>query len=163
MARLIGLVAVLFVAAACGQASGRSALRSHPDDQQARADLANIVALAKSGDFSGLCGHGSANCEWNLENLGARSTVPLSDPLVVGSRDVADDGDSQGGRLLEVCGLDGAGTAYRSSLLLFGAGGDFTAIEALYWTSITYTESHLAEASVETKSGPEWAGCPSGK
>jgi hypothetical protein len=153
---------VLVTVAACTQSSASPSFRPHPNDQQAREFLAHIVNLAEAKDFSALCSHGSLNCDQNLKDLDAAATVPTTAPLVVGSRDVPDKDRYQGGRLLEVCGLDGAGKAYRSSLLFFGTDDQFTVIEPLYWTSMGYSEPQLAEATTSASRGPEWATCPSG-
>lgn len=156
------LIALAFVTlAACTQSSASPSFRPHPSDQQAREFLARIVSLAEAKDFSALCTHGSLNCAQNLKDLDAAATVPTTAPIVVGSSDVPDKDPYQGGRLLEVCGLDGAGKAYRSSLLFFGTDDQFTVIEALYWTSMGYSGSGLAEAT-SASPGPEWATCPSG-
>ncbi len=151
------------VASACTQSSAVVSFRPHPSDQQARAFLGRLVSLAEAKDFTALCSHGSLNCEQNLKDFDAQSTVPSTAPTVVGSRDVPDQDRSQGGRLLEVCGLDGSGQAYRSNVLFFGNVDNFTVIDALYWTPITFSEATLAPASSAAMTGPEWAGCPSGR
>jgi hypothetical protein len=133
-------------------------MRSHPTEQQAREYLSRLTALARSGDFETLCQHGTLNCQHNLAALNAAISVPSTAPLVVGSRDVADGAQTQGGRVLEVCGLDGAGQAYRNEILFFGTADDFTAIEALYW-AIGFSESSIAGSSPTF--GPEWGVCPS--
>ena len=55
-----------------------------PTEDEARAFLAEIVTLARSGDFDGLCARGST-CRHDLDSAG-RDTVPPDPPLIVGTR-----------------------------------------------------------------------------
>jgi hypothetical protein len=88
---------------------------------------------------------------------GGSQTTP---PIVVGSRDGPDGAQTQGGRALQVCGLDGTGRSYKNDILFFGTADDFTAIEAVYWV-IGFSESHVA-AATDPSPGPEWSTCPTG-
>jgi hypothetical protein len=168
MGRLLGslvLIAALVGVSACAQSTPSLVMRSHPSDQEARADLARLVELARSSDISAICEHGTLLCRNNADRAQATATVPSTAPLVVGSREVADSpltegGQSQGGRALKVCGLDGAGHAYGHEILFFGTAEDFTAIEALYWV-IGFSESHVV-GPTDASPGSEWSACPSG-
>jgi hypothetical protein len=135
-------------------------MRPHPTDLQAREYLARLAELARSGDIETLCKHGTLLCKENADDFDAAVTAPSTPPLVVGSRDVADGAQTQGGRALKVCGLDGTGRAYRNEILFFGTADDFTAIEALYW-AIGFSESPIAGPS-DASPGPEWSACPTG-
>lgn len=140
-------------------------MRSHPSDQEARADLSRLVELARPSGIATLCEHGTSLCQENADRFGATLTIPSTAPVVVGSREVADGpltegSQSQGGRALKVCGLDGAGHAYRHEILFFGTAEDFTAIEALYWV-IGFSESHVV-GPTDASVAPEWAACPAG-
>jgi hypothetical protein len=135
-----------------------SGIVAHPTDEQARADLHNLVELAKSGDASKLCSHGTSNCSRNVDTFTAMASVPKDAPKVVSSVDVPDRaGGYQGGRLLRVCGIDGNGDSYRRSLLFFGTDQRWTVIEAIYW-KIGYSDSNIVPPSSEPSD--TWASCP---
>jgi hypothetical protein len=159
----VALVALVPVSVgACGSGTTASSFLPHPSDQAARADLAKLVTLAAAGDYTGLCAHGSLNCMQNFKDFTAGDTVPSTAPIVVGSWDVPDQGQKQGGRLLEVCGLNGDGKAYRSSHLFYGLDDQFTVIEALYWVPIDFISGDIISGTAEPSRASEWSVCPSG-
>jgi hypothetical protein len=129
----------------CG---GSAAGLPHPSDSEARQDLQTIVDLAAHQDWSGLCDHGGSECQIQLVKLHATTTAPRSAPTMLSSTDVPDqtsgNGVVQGGRLLDVCGIDGAGNLYNTRLLFFGSPSDFTVIGALFWTGAGYGGSTTA-------------------
>jgi len=56
-----------------------------PSEAEARGHLAQIVALARAGEFEALCDLGSGNCEQALDDAD-RDALPPAAPLVVGTR-----------------------------------------------------------------------------
>ncbi len=160
--RLLLAVAVTAVVAGCTSGAATPSFLPHPTDQQARDELTLLFNWAKAGDFAMLCAHGSLNCEQNLEDFSAKASAPTTPPLVVGSRDVPDGDRSQGGRLLEVCGLDSLGRSYQTTHLFSGTGNNFVVIEAVFWVPINYSESATTVAS-GLAAGPEWDACPRGQ
>ena len=111
-----------------------------PSDAQARAALDRAVAYARAFDFDGLCGLSDGNCSFLLQHAG-RDAVPPDPPTVYGERvlppaqfpDGAWDG---GGRVLQVCGIDGRGRPYRSEVLAFTNGSTVTLINPVYWSGV---------------------------
>jgi hypothetical protein len=159
MQRQILLLIVLAVlTGACG-GSAASPMRAHPGDTEARRDLDRLAALSQQADITALCEHGTANCADTAKSMDASLSAPDTAPVVVGSRDVPDNGNAQGGRALKVCGVDGQGRAYRNEILFFGTEGDFTAVEALFWI-IGFADNN--EVTATSSPGPEWDSCPPG-
>jgi hypothetical protein len=108
-----------------------------PSEADATAFLARLAELARSRDFAALCDLGSGNCEHVLDEVG-QATAPATDPVIVDTRVIAprelqDDTWSLGGRVLQVCGTDGAGRPYQSEVLVFSTQGTLRAIEAVFW------------------------------
>ena len=128
--------------------SSSPATLPHPSDSEARQELQTIVGFAQHQDWTGLCAHGGLECQNQLSELHATTTVPKSAPTVLSSIDVPDqssgNGVAQGGRLVDVCGIDGAGNPYNTRLLFFGHPSSFTVIGALFWTGAGYGGSTTA-------------------
>jgi hypothetical protein len=137
--RLVCLAVFSVTVFGCG---GSAVALPHPSDSEARQDLQTIVDLAQRQDWAGLCDHGGQECQTQLSKLHATTTAPKTAPTVLLPVDVPDqtsgNGVAQGGRLLEVCGLDGSGDAYDTRVLFFGHPSDFTVIGALFWTGAGY-------------------------
>ena len=130
-----------------------------PSEAEARGHLAQIVALARAGEFEALCDLGSGNCEQALDDAG-RDAVPPAAPLVVGTRRIEPERlDSNlwsgGGFVLQVCGIDGAGRPYSSDVLVFRDGDRLLAIEAVYWAGI-----RIASGSTVGAATTPFPGCP---
>jgi hypothetical protein len=126
--------------------------------------FSTVVDRAKTESIADLCKVGSLNCVRNAQTRNADQTRPTTAPVVVASWDVPDSGSGdaiqQGGRLLEVCGVDGQGKAYQSQMLFFGSDVDhFTVFEPTYWTNMTISNSLSGPPSASP--GLEWASCPS--
>jgi hypothetical protein len=162
---LIGVTfGLLFSLAACGMSSETPLLQPHPSDQDARNFLARVVADAATQDIPTLCKIGSLNCLRLAQDSHAAERKPQTPPTVVGTSDVPDaqhegGGVDQGGRLLEVCGLDGQGKQYRSRLLFFGSDVDhFTVFEPIFWVGTNVQASSAAYST--TSVGAEWDMCP---
>lgn len=136
--------AVAVLAGACSS----KALEPHPSDEAARTVVQTLVSRAMSEDWAGLCAMSDANCQQQLVRLGAGETVPSTAPVVLGTTDVPDStqggGQAQGGRRVDLCGLDRAGKAYRSSMLIFGSDDHPTVISPIYWVSGGYSASNVA-------------------
>lgn len=160
LAAAITLVVVLAASGGCAQPAASLSMQPHPTDQQAREDLSRLVELARTSGIPQLCERGTSNCDGTAKDFAAALSVPSTAPVIVGSRDIPDSGQSQGGRALKVCGLDGTGHAYRNEILFFGTSVDFTAIEALYWV-VGFQESPLV-GPTDASPGPEWNPCPTG-
>jgi hypothetical protein len=129
-----------------------------PTEAEARTFLAEIVALARSGDFDGLCARGS-NCRQALDSAG-RDAVPPDPPLVVGTRRIEHEqrqgGWSVGGIVLQVCGIDGRGDAYDGEVMVLRSEGTLTSIGTVYWSGTRIATSNVVGAP----RGPAPAGCP---
>jgi hypothetical protein len=115
-----------------------------PTDVEAVAFLNQAVALAAAGNFDELCALGGGNCEETLEDAG-RDAVPSGPPLVLRTWLVIGSGTSTGGRILEVCGIDGRQRPYRTQILVFPDidGDGFRAIEPVYWSGMTIAAGNV--------------------
>jgi hypothetical protein len=129
-----------------------------PTGGEARAFLAEIVTLARSADFDGLCARGST-CRHDLESAG-RDAVPPDPPLIVGTRRIEheqrQDGWLVGGIVLQVCGIDGRGDPYDGEVLVFRSEGRLTSIGTVYWSGIRIATGNTTGGP----RGPAPAGCP---
>ena len=133
--RRASVVWLLFtaLAAACGPA----AAPGPPTVEQAGAYLAQLVDLARAGDFETLCDMADdGNCERKLDDAG-RDRVPIEPPTITGARLVPDtssgDQRSLGGIVLVLCGIDALGEPYESEMLVFREGERLRAINPVYW------------------------------
>lgn len=119
-----------------------------PTPEEASAVLDQLVAFAQAGDLEGLCSIGDGNCEAVLEEVGPGS-APHARPIVLGGRVVAANpaAGSIGGRVIEVCGIDGLGRAFRSDILVFRDGARYRAINPVFWSGITIASVGVAEPS----------------
>ena len=118
-----------------------------PSEADARAYLATVVGLAMRGDFEGLCAVGSGTCEKQLRDAG-RDAVPPAPPRIVGTRVIQPravvGGWSSGGRVLEVCGIDGRGSPYYDEVLVFRDGSRLISVGTVYWSRTRITEGSTA-------------------
>jgi hypothetical protein len=108
-----------------------------PSEREALAFLNGIVALARQGDFEGVCALGDGNCRLHLEDAG-RGTVPPDPPTVVRTGIIPTSTTSAGqqslgGVVLVLCGIDGHGERYDSEMLVFNDGAGLRAINPIYW------------------------------
>jgi hypothetical protein len=148
MARIAAtLCAIVALATA---ACSNTALQPHPSDETARALVQTLASNAMNEDWAALCAMSDASCEKQLDRLGARDTVPSAAPVVLGTADVPDStqggGRVQGGRRVDLCGLDAVGNPYRSSILIFGPDDHPTVISPIYWVSGGYSGANIAPA-----------------
>jgi hypothetical protein len=144
------LLALLVLCAVSACAVGPDASRAGPTVDEARQFLAQAVALAQRGDFTGLCAIGDGNCKRSLDMAG-RDAVPPAPPTVVGVRilptTTTGDQVSIGGVVLELCGRDAAGKPYHSEMLVSRDGSGLWAINPVYWGNTTIAEGNSTAAS----------------
>jgi hypothetical protein len=123
--------------------------RTIPTAEEATASLNRLVTLARAGDFEELCAIGDGNCPRTLAEVGADAR-PLDPPTVVGSRSVEPNevSGALGGRVLELCGVDGRGREYYSEILVFrDDAGLLRVINPVYWSGITIAGGQTTIAS----------------
>ena len=142
-----------------------------PADAQARAALDRAVAYARALDFDGLCSLSDGNCSIILQQAG-RDAVPPDPPTVYGGRvlqptQLANGAWDGGGRVLQVCGIDGRGNPYRSEVLAFTTGSTVTLINPIYWSGVGIQSNAGAQAapSIAVEADPGSSiqdGCPGG-
>lgn len=155
LVRRLALVGV-FVAA-CGP--GSVTPPPPPTEAEVAAYLSRVEAIVASGALATLCTLGSGTCAKTLQMVDL-STVPTTLPIVLGTRIVpsvalADGTEQIGGRVLELCGLDGKGAAYYSEVLVFHGLQGLLGKEPVYWTGI-----RIAESTGSIASPPPLTGCP---
>ena len=118
-----------------------------PSEADARAYFATVVGLAMGGDLEGLCAVGSGTCEKQLRDAG-RDAVPPAPPRIVGTREIQPravvGGWSSGGRVLQVCGIDGRGDPYYDEVLVFHDGSRLISIGTVYWSRTRISEDSTA-------------------
>ena len=121
-----------------------------PSVEEAMRHLDEIVRLARTGDFDGMCGLGDLNCQDSLDAAG-RAAVPPGPPRVVATRTVpttaAEGQTSFGGVVLVLCGIDGHGEHYDSEMLVFHDGNGLRAINPVYWAGSRIAETPGSEGS----------------
>jgi hypothetical protein len=128
-----------------------------PTVAETRAFIAEMVRLARAGEFEQLCEMGGGNCEVILETAG-ETNVPPDPPMVariyeVPSVEHADGSWSQGGQMVEMCGTDGSGADYKSQMLVFRDPHEgIIAIEPIYWSGMGIIAG--AEPPVAEPTGP---------
>lgn len=132
--RACGVAALLLVVlAGCGPAGTPAG--SPPTEAHARALLEEIVASAQRADFEALCGFGDANCPDVLAMAG-RDRLPPRPPIVAGSWVLPPRDGREGGLVLQLCGVDAAGTAYATEMLVQSGRGRLVAIHPIYWSGL---------------------------
>lgn len=147
--RTAALIVVLAIAACspAGPAAG-----TIPSVQQAQRHLDEIVRLARTGDFEGMCALGDGNCEDSLEIAG-RDAVPPGPPKVIGTRTVptssSNGQQSLGGIVFVLCGIDGRGEPYDSEMLVFNDGDGLRAINPVYWSRTRIADTPGTEGTFE--------------
>jgi hypothetical protein len=140
-AGLLGLI--LTVVVACGPVANTAP--PPPTTEAALGYLDQVVALVAGGDVLSVCSLGSGTCAHDLRNADL-TAVPRTSPAVLGTRVVAPsqrpDGIwMAGGRVLEVCGIDGNDRPYYSELLVFYDGDRLISTNPLFWSGIRVTTS----------------------
>jgi hypothetical protein len=142
-----------------------------PSEAAARAVLDRAVTYARAYDFAGLCSLSDGNCPIILQQAG-RDAVPLDPPIVYGTRilqptQLANGGWDAGGRVPQVCGIDGRGRPYRSEVLAFTSGSTVTLINPVYWSGMGIASVPHGQAAPSIAAGAEpgssvGEGCPGG-
>ncbi len=141
-------VGMLGLVAAC---AADPALPAVPSEVEARAHLDSLVALVASGQAARICEFGSGTCRHALRGADP-AAIPRTRPVVVRTRvidpTIAGDQRSLGGRVLELCGIDGLGQPYASELLVFHDGSRLISTGTPYWLGIGIAESPTTGADV---------------
>jgi hypothetical protein len=135
VSRVLIAVWIAFVLAAC--ASTAPPAGTIPTVSEAQDLLDELVGLARTGDFDGLCRvSDDGNCERLLANAG-RDAVPPDPPTIVATRimPTTRSGDqlSPGGVVFVLCGTNAFGDHYDSEMLVFHDGGGLRALNPIYW------------------------------
>jgi hypothetical protein len=150
---LVGTVLMVLLSGCGVAASTRPSPVPPPSASEALAFLASIEAEVKSGDLSHLCEKfGGGTCRHTLQGSDP-AAVPTTDPAVIGTSIIppatyADGTWSDGGRLLELCGVDGLGKHYYSEMLVFNDGGRTISVEPAYWIGVRIATSGTVSSSV---------------
>ncbi len=113
----------------------------------------------------------AGNCSFLLQHAG-RDAVPPDPPSVYGTRmlqptQFANGAWDGGGRVLQVCGVDGHARPYRSEVLAFTTGSTITLINPVYWSglgiqSIAGRQSAPSVAAEARTGSSVEVGCPGG-
>ena len=151
MAAAIAVAAALVI----GCAGGSTPQGVPPTETEARAVLAELVAAARAGEFGTLCARGDANCPDVLAEAG-RGRVPPEPPVLAGTRLLEPEPNRDGGLVLQVCGIDGAGRRYASELLVTRTVSGLRVIQPVYWSGLRVPD----DATVGTDRPLGWPGCP---
>lgn len=157
---IVGAVLALMVLAV----GGCDVLRPTPDlpptEAEARAHLDKVVAIVVTGELSTLCVLASGTCPMELRNSDP-ALWPNTGPVVVGSEVVRpqtlDNGNSaSGGRLLQLCGVDGANQPYYSEMLVFrDSSNRMISINTLYWLGARVGGAPVTAPAPNTGNCPE--------
>jgi hypothetical protein len=130
-------------------------MQPHPSDAAARTVVQRMTELVAASDWDGLCALYS-NCPDILDGQ-AKLAAPATPPLILGTADVSDSGNTQGGRAVYLCGPDGNGRAYRTDILIFGPDDDPVVITPVFWWA-GWSSSMTAPGPTPVPN----AACPSG-
>lgn len=130
-----------------------------PTEAEAEGFLAEVVAIARSGDFVALCEVGGGTCEDFLDQPGGRE-VPAEAPRIIGGRTIQPTSEGGGGRVggyvLEMCGTNADGAPYYSEMLVFfDFNGDLHGIEPTYWLGIRIADDNQAGRHLDEGSASE--------
>ena len=136
------MVLLLTTVAACALPGGAGTFSPAPapSEAEAIAYLDEVVRIVRAGELDRLCELGGGTCRRSLED--GASSVPRTAPRLVGTVEVpstpnADGTWNAGGRLLQLCGVDGLGAPYYSEILVFEDAGRLIGREPVFWTGIT--------------------------
>ena len=160
-------VLVFVVSVLAGSGAGPSPSSAVPSEAEAVALLRQMWAAVEARDLAGLCDdengpYVTGPCNKELRDLDP-ATIPTTPPTVVGAwvlptRRVSDGLWWVGGRVLEVCGVDGRGTPYRSEMRVSREFGRLLAGPAVFWTGTRIATGDTAGAAIP---GPSVPPCPS--
>jgi hypothetical protein len=85
-----------------------------------------------------------SGCSWELEDA-EKETAPSDAPVILGTADVPgtekDGVVFMGGRRVDVCGLDGAGAPYRSTMLMYEYNGALRINAPVFWITGGWVDS----------------------
>jgi hypothetical protein len=144
--------ALLLVLAVAACTSAGPPAGTIPTIEEAQAHLAEIVRLARAGNFEEMCALGDGNCERILEVAG-RDAVPRDPPTIVATRTVPTTSSSGqqsfGGVVFVLCGIDGRGDHYDAEMLVFHDGNGLRAMNPVYWGRTRIASSPQTESTFE--------------
>ena len=130
-----GVVLAVIVVVGAGACSDPQA--KPVTEAEARSVLAKAVELGLAGKDGELCDMAEAQllCEGILDR--ARGRRPVEPPVVVGKRMVRSEGDTVGGMVLELEGIDGTGKPYRGEILVSNIGDGPCLQMPVWWSGIS--------------------------
>jgi len=136
--RSLSLIAGALILASCVSCGDATDARPVTREEAEQA-LADVVAIARSGDFDALCsyqGVSSAMCERELEFAGV--PAPSKAPAVVSSRELR--ADPHPGLVLRLCGTKDSGEPYVSDLAVWRVDGNIEVQNPVYWSGTLIQE-----------------------
>lgn len=136
--RSLSLIAGALILASCVSCGDATDARPVTREEAEQA-LADVVAIAMSGDFDALCsyqGVSSAMCERELEFAGV--PAPSTAPAVVSSPELR--ADPHPGLVLRLCGTKDSGEPYVSDLAVWRVDGNIEVQNPVYWSGILIQE-----------------------
>jgi len=143
----VALLALVLLAACTPSGPARP-----PTATEAEGFLAEVVRVARAGDFDALCDLGGGSCTDFLQESGGQN-VPETAPTIVGGRVIEPTGVGAGrvgGYVLELCGTNAAGETYYSEMLVFfDFNGQLRGIEPEYWMGIRISETSEAGLHID--------------
>lgn len=133
------LALIALVLAGCGGADWTPP-PTVPTHAEAVSLLRQIWAVVASRDLSRLCDYGTGPCAKAVREVDPAS-IPTLPPTVTGSWVLPTQRASSnawwiGGRVLELCGVDGLGQPYSSEMLVFRDGSRLVAVLPVFWTGM---------------------------
>jgi len=132
---LIAAALILASCASCGDATDAPPVTR----EEAEHALADVVAIATSGNFDALCsyqGVTQAMCERQLEF--AEVPAPSTAPAVVSSRELR--AGPHPGLVLRLCGTKDSGEQYVSDLAVWRVDGKIEVQNPVYWSGTLIQE-----------------------
>lgn len=132
---LIAGALILALWVSCGDATDPQPVTREEAEQA----LADVVAIARSGDFDALCSYQGVSrpmCERRLEFAGV--PAPSTAPAVVSSRELR--ADPLPGLILRLCGTKDSGEQYVSDLAVWRVDGKIEVQNPVYWSGTLIQE-----------------------
>lgn len=151
---------VIAIVAGC---SAEPAAFPIPTETEAASLLTRIWAVVAARDLTRLCDYGTGPCEKAVRDLDP-ATLPTTPPTITGSwvlptRKATGNAWWVGGRVLELCGIDGLGRPYSSEMLVFRDSGHLLAVLPVFWTGMRIATDGTIGVAIPGQSAPP---CPSG-
>lgn len=144
--RSLSLLAGALILAACVSCGDATDTRPVTREEAEHA-LADVVAIARSGNFDALCSYQGVNqamCERQLEFAGV--PAPSTAPAVAASRELR--ADPHPGLVLRLCGTKDSGEQYVSDLAVWRVDGKIEVQNPVYWSGTLIQELLPGETAV---------------